>query len=145
MKLVIQRVKSAQVKVSGQLVNKIGAGSLIFVGVAAHDQLTSAVQLAAKVCKLRMFSDPAGKMNLNLFQVGGQILSISQFTLLADLRRGNRPSFQDAGDPEHAQSLYHEFNQQLISHGADVKTGIFGADMLISLENDGPVTFEMEA
>lgn len=145
MKLVIQRVKEASCLVSSKITGKIGVGFMILVGIAAEDERKDAEYLAKKVAKLRVFDDEEGKMNNDLRAVQGAVLSISQFTLLADTRKGNRPSFVKAMRGEDAKQLYEYFNEQLRAEGYIVQTGIFGADMQISLVNDGPVTILMES
>lgn len=145
MKLVIQRVKEASCLVNSKITGKIGVGFMILVGIAAEDERKDAAYLAKKVAKLRVFDDEEGKMNNDLRAVQGAVLSISQFTLLADTRKGNRPSFVKAMRGEDAKQLYEYFNEQLRAEGYIVQTGIFGADMQISLVNDGPVTILMES
>ncbi|USS85406.1 D-aminoacyl-tRNA deacylase [Fructilactobacillus myrtifloralis] len=141
MKLVLQRVQRATVRIDEQVVGAIQTGLLIFVGAEAGDDEATAQRLAAKVAKLRIFADEAGKMNRNITQAQGAILSVSQFTLLADLHHGNRPSFQAAGDPQAAHQVYTAFNEALVAQGLSVATGQFGADMQVELVNDGPATF----
>lgn len=145
MRVTLQRVKSAQVTVAGREIGAIQQGLLLFVGIAPTDDPTIVTKMAQKIVKLRIFEDAAGKMNLSLPQVNGGILSISQFTLYADTRKGNRPSFQDAAQPELAAQLYQTFNRALTNDlGQPVATGEFGADMQITAVNDGPVTINME-
>lgn len=140
MKTVIQRVTSASVKIDGEIHGRIGTGFLVLVGVCDADTEKEADKLAGKIARMRIFEDDAGKMNLSLDKVGGQVLSISQFTLYADCHKGNRPSFDQAGKPDHAKQLYLYFNDALRAYGIHVEEGIFGADMKIELLNDGPVT-----
>lgn len=140
MKTVIQRVTSASVTIDGKINGKIGTGFLVLAGVCDADTEAEAEKMAAKIAKMRVFEDAAGKMNLSLNQVNGEILSISQFTLYADCHKGNRPSFDKAGKPEHAKRLYLYFNEALRKHGLHVEEGIFAADMKVELLNDGPVT-----
>ncbi|MHA8137731.1 D-aminoacyl-tRNA deacylase [Lactobacillaceae bacterium Scapto_B20] len=140
MKVVLQRVTQGQVAIDGEVHGQIGTGFVLLVGVSDEDGQAEVEYLASKIAKIRLFSDDEGKMNLNLSAVNGSILSISQFTLYANTAKGNRPSFFDAGKPEHAKAVYEQFNQQLVDLGFDVKTGVFGADMQVSIENDGPVT-----
>lgn len=140
MKTVIQRVTSASVTIDGKINGKIGTGFLVLAGVCDADTEAEAEKMAAKIAKMRVFEDAAGKMNLSLDQVNGEILSISQFTLYADCHKGNRPSFDKAGKPEHAKRLYLYFNEALRKHGLHVEEGIFAADMKVELLNDGPVT-----
>jgi D-tyrosyl-tRNA(Tyr) deacylase len=140
MKVLLQRVTQASVSISGKVVGEIPGGYLLFVGVQDSDTEAELAYLVRKIVNLRVFEDDAGKMNLSLLDVGGEILSVSQFTLYADTRKGNRPSFTDAGAPEYAAKLYNQFNDQLRLAGVRVATGEFGADMQVALENDGPVT-----
>ena len=145
MKLVIQRVKGARLSVDGSLVSEIGHGLCIYVGVEQGDVEASASHLATKVSKLRIFNDENGKMNRSVMDVGGEILVISQFTLLADTEHGNRPSYSRAELPDRANALYKFFGEQLGAQGVKgVKYGVFGADMTIEQVNDGPVTIVME-
>lgn len=144
MRAVIQRVRRASCTVNGQVTGEIERGLLILLGVAPEDTSADAQALAHKIYKLRLFSDEAGKMNLSLADVGGTILSVSQFTLFGDTRRGNRPSFSGAAGPEQGKALYTEFNAALRGCGAVVAEGIFGADMQIELLNDGPVTLLLD-
>lgn len=140
MKLVVQRVKNTRLEVEGQLISEIGKGLAVYVGVAAGDSEKDADYLAEKLVKLRIFEDENGKMNLSVRDVGGEILSISQFTLLADVSHGNRPGFSGAEKPERANELYEYFSEKVASLGVPVKKGVFGADMQILQHNDGPVT-----
>lgn len=142
MRVVVQRCSRAEVRIDGVTVGQIEKGFLLLVGVTATDTREDADVLAKKIAQLRVFEDEAGKMNLALSEVGGAILSISQFTLYADCRKGRRPGFDAAGDPSVANELYEYFAAQLKAEGVGrVETGSFGADMLVSLENDGPATF----
>jgi D-aminoacyl-tRNA deacylase len=140
MRLVIQRVKQASVEVQGEIVGQIQQGLLVLVGV--HYEDTSAdVQLCAdKLTKLRIFSDEQGKMNLDLAQVNGRVLLVSQFTLYADIQKGRRPSFTNAAPPQLANELYQELIRAVAATGTIVEQGRFAADMQVSLINDGPVT-----
>ena len=140
MKLVVQRVKETRLEVDGQVISAIEKGLAIYVGVAVGDGEKDADRLAEKVVKLRIFEDENGKMNLSVTDVGGEILAISQFTLLADVSHGNRPGFSGAERPERANELYEYFCRKVISLGVNVKKGVFGADMQIYQHNDGPVT-----
>ncbi|WMT57047.1 D-aminoacyl-tRNA deacylase [Truepera radiovictrix] len=140
----MQRVSCARVEVGGKVVGAIGAGLLVLLGVGSGDDAARAEALAAKVAKLRIFGDEAGKMNRSVRDVGGAALVISQFTLYADARRGNRPSYTDAAPPERAEKLYGHFVTALKGQGLEVATGVFGADMQVSLTNDGPVTLMLE-
>ncbi|MFD1465758.1 D-aminoacyl-tRNA deacylase [Lapidilactobacillus mulanensis] len=145
MRVTLQRVKYAKVEVAGQALGRIDMGLLLFVGISPTDNPTVLQKMAHKIVNLRIFEDEQGKMNLNVQQVGGGILSISQFTLYADTHKGNRPSFQDAAKPEQANVLYQQFNQELEQmRNQPVATGEFGADMQITALNDGPVTINLE-
>lgn len=140
MRIVLQRVTSAQVAIEDQVVGKINQGYLVLFGAADSDGEDELDYYVHKISKLRVFSDDAGKMNLSIEDIGGTILSVSQFTLYADTKKGNRPSFTKAGAPDHAKEIYERFNQKLRQAGIPVETGEFGADMQVSLVNDGPVT-----
>ncbi|VDG20548.1 D-aminoacyl-tRNA deacylase [Lactiplantibacillus mudanjiangensis] len=140
MRVVVQRAQQAQVSIAGQVHGQIDQGLVLLVGFQDGDGEAELAYLVRKILNLRIFSDADGKLNLNVQQVQGSILSISQFTLYADTRHGNRPSFTDAGDPQVASQLYDTFNEQLAAAGVPVATGVFGADMQVSLVNDGPVT-----
>ncbi|MBR6033347.1 MAG: D-tyrosyl-tRNA(Tyr) deacylase [Clostridia bacterium] len=144
MKLVIQRVTTAKVDVDGKTVGKIDKGFMVLVGITHNDTKETADFLAKKLCNLRVFEDEFGKMNLALKDVGGSLLLISQFTLYADCNGGNRPAFIDAARPEIAEPLYDYFCNKCKENGITVEKGIFGADMKVSLLNDGPVTIIME-
>ena len=145
MRIVLQRVKSASVSIDDVVVGKINQGFLLLVGVGPEDSSDDASYLARKIAGMRIFSDENGKMNLSIDQVGGKILSVSQFTLFADTKKGNRPSFTGAASPEAANKLYEEFNEILrTEYGLIVETGEFGADMQVSLVNDGPVTILLD-
>lgn len=145
MRIVLQRVKSASVAIEGSVVGEINQGFLLLVGVGPDDTRDDASYLARKIAGMRIFSDENGKMNLSIDQVGGKILSVSQFTLFADTKKGNRPSFTGAAGPEAANKLYEEFNEILrTEYGLIVETGEFGADMQVSLVNDGPVTILLD-
>ena len=140
----LQRVRSAKVEVDGQVVGAIGPGLLVLLGVEANDQSAQVQKLAEKVLKYRMFNDSAGKMNLNVQQVGGALLVVSQFTLAADTQSGLRPSFTPAALPALAEPLYLQFVQYCRQQQIEVATGQFGADMQVSLVNDGPVTLWLQ-
>lgn len=144
MKIVLQRVRSASVAVDDQAVGQIKQGFLLLVAVKDSDTQNDLDYLCRKVLNLRVFEDEEGKMNRSIQDVEGEILSVSQFTLYAQTRKGNRPSFTDAGKPEFAKVMYQKFNQQLAASGLTVATGIFGADMQINLVNDGPVTIILD-
>ena len=145
MRIVLQRVKSASVSIEGTVVGEIEQGFLLLVGVWPDDTRDDASYLARKIAGMRIFSDENGKMNLSIDQVSGKILSVSQFTLFADTKKGNRPSFTGAASPEAANKLYEEFNEILrTEYGLIVETGEFGADMQVSLVNDGPVTIILD-
>ena len=145
MRIVLQRVKSANVAIEGSVVSEIEQGFLLLVGVGSDDTRDDASYLARKIAGMRIFSDENGKMNLSIDQVGGKILSVSQFTLFTDTKKGNRPSFTGAASPEAANKLYEEFNEILrTEYGLIVETGEFGADMQVSLVNDGPVTILLD-
>ena len=142
MRVLLQRVRRASVTVAGETVGEIGHGVLLFVGVTHGDTRADADWLAKKAAGLRIFEDEAGKMNKSLLDIGGDALVVSQFTLYADCRKGRRPGFDLAGDPSAANELYEYFAERLKAEGVGhVATGSFGADMLVSLENDGPATF----
>lgn len=141
MKAVIQRVSKASVSVDGELISKIDKGYLILLGVMDDDTEYDAEVLAKKTSTLRVFEDEEGKMNLDIQNVDGEILAVSQFTLCADVKKGNRPSFIRSAHPDRANDLYEYFCQKLMENGVkDVKKGVFGADMKVELLNDGPVT-----
>jgi D-tyrosyl-tRNA(Tyr) deacylase len=145
MKVVLQRVLSASVSVEGSTTGKIGPGYLLLVGLAAGDDEATVRRLAADVSKARLMPDDQGKMGVNLRDAGGQALAVSQFTLLADFSKGNRPSFNGAAKPEVAKPLFDLFVQELSTYlGRPVPTGVFGADMRVELLNDGPVTVVLE-
>ncbi len=145
MKAVIQRVSEAEVKVDGAVTGKITAGLLLLIGVEENDTKADADWLAGKILNLRIFSDTEGKMNLSVQDIKGEILCISQFTLIADYKKGNRPSFIRAARPEAAIPLFEYFKEQLKTSGLQIESGIFGADMKVSLLNDGPVTIVMDS
>lgn len=144
MKLVIQRVSQANVTVEGKSVGNIQKGFVVLVGIANTDTKEKVDYLVKKMCGLRIFSDENDKMNLSIKQVEGQLLVISQFTLYADCKSGNRPSFTEAGKPELANELYEYLLQKCEEEQIHVEHGIFGADMKVSLTNDGPVTIILE-
>ena len=144
MRALIQRVSSAAVDVDGTRIGQIDAGLLILVCAMQGDDVTHSQRLAAKIAKLRIFADDAGKMNLSLLQTGGSALVVSQFTLAGDTSRGNRPGFSSAAAPDTGEALYQQFVSDLSELGVRCETGQFGADMAVSLVNDGPVTLWIE-
>ena len=144
MKLLIQRVNHAQVCVDGEIVGKIGKGFLVFVGVGQNDTREIADEYLKKMLGLRIFEDQNGKTNLSLKDVNGELLMVSQFTLYANCRHGNRPGFTDAGAPDMANELYEYMLNEAVKQVPVVEHGIFGADMKISLENDGPFTIILD-
>lgn len=145
MKAVIQRVTSASVTVDGDMIGRIDAGLLVLLGVAQGDDEKAADYLADKIVNLRIFEDDAGKMNLSLLETGGQMLVVSQFTLLGDCRKGRRPSFVQAATPDEADRLYQYFVANICQKGITCATGRFGAMMSVALVNDGPVTLIVES
>jgi len=144
MRAVVQRVSEANVVIDRQVVGEINQGFMILLGIHEEDTLKDVEYLVGKIAKLRVFEDEAGKMNRNIAAVSGSVLSISQFTLYAETKKGNRPSFIKAAKPDIAIPLYEAFNQGLQSEGIPVATGEFGADMKVSLINDGPVTIILD-
>lgn len=145
MRAVVQRVKRTSVTVGGELKGSAGQGFNVLIGVMQGDTDAEAQLLAAKISKLRVFEDENGKMNKSVLDIGGEILVISQFTLCADIKKGNRPSFTVSAPPEEADRLYLAFCEHLREAGVKkVETGVFAADMLVSIDNDGPVTIVMD-
>ncbi len=140
MRAVVQRVNHAQVTVDGDVVGRVARGLCVFVGVGREDDEAHAALLADKVVGLRIFEDAAAKMNLSVLEVGGSVLAVSQFTLYGDVRKGKRPSFSQAREPVRAEALFEQFCRECRTRGAHVETGRFRTQMLVSLENDGPVT-----
>jgi D-tyrosyl-tRNA(Tyr) deacylase len=138
-------VREASVTIDGSVHGKIDQGFLLLVGIQDADDEATVRKMAEKISRLRVFEDEAGKMNLSLAQVNGAVLSISQFTLYADCHKGNRPSFDKAGKPDHARKMYAYFNDVLRELGHHVEEGIFAADMKVSLCNDGPVTIVLDS
>ncbi|GIQ70124.1 D-aminoacyl-tRNA deacylase [Xylanibacillus composti] len=145
MRIVVQRAKEAKVSVDGSIVGQIPFGLVLLVGVTHSDSIEDARYLADKIAHLRIFEDDAGKMNQSVLDTGGQVLSVSQFTLYGDCRKGRRPNFMQAAPPEHAEPLYETFNGLLRDHGLHVETGRFGAMMDVALNNWGPVTLLLES
>ncbi|MDY3344365.1 D-aminoacyl-tRNA deacylase [Riemerella anatipestifer] len=145
MKVVVQRVSSASVVVEGEEVSKINKGYLLLVGVEETDEKADADWLVKKIVNLRIFSDDKGKMNLSIKEVGGEVLCVSQFTLMADYKKGNRPSFITAARPDLAVPMFEYFKSEMTKYGVSVSSGVFGADMKVSLTNDGPVTIIMDS
>ena len=144
MRALVQRVSQAAVDVAGKRIGEIGPGLLILVCAMQGDGSEKPAQLAAKISRLRIFKDDAGKMNLSLLQTGGSALVVSQFTLAGDTSRGNRPGFSQAAAPEAGQALYEAFATEIANLGIPTQTGEFGANMAVSLINDGPVTLWLE-
>jgi D-tyrosyl-tRNA(Tyr) deacylase len=145
LRAVVQRVSSARVTVAGETTGEISTGLLVLLGVAQDDTGDDAQWLADKVCALRIFEDDEGRMNRSVVDIAGGVLVVSQFTLLADFSKGNRPSFNGAAKPEVAKPLFELFVQELVRLlGQPVPTGVFGADMRVELVNDGPVTVTLE-
>lgn len=144
MRALIQRVSRASVTVDGRIVGKIGRGFVVLLGITHADGRAEAEWVAAKIAGLRVFEDDAGKMNLSIADVGGELLVVSQFTLYGDARKGRRPSFTDAAAPERAEPLVDYFVEVLRDGGFTVATGVFGAHMNVEIQNDGPVTMLIE-
>lgn len=144
MKFLAQRVTGATLSVDGQLISKIGAGLVVYFGVKRGDRSSDAAKCAEKIAHLRVFEDEAGKMNLSVLDIRGEVLLVSQFTLYGDCSHGNRPSFTGAEEPTRAKPLYEEAAARLKELGVPVKTGIFGADMRIEQDNQGPVSILYE-
>ena len=145
MKLVVQQVDYARVIINNKLYNAINQGLLIFIGIHKNDTLENIQYLIKKILKLRIFTDENNKMNLSVIDLNLSIMLISQFTLYANIKKGNRPSFINTADPNKAETLYNLFIKELNQHGVNLKTGKFGADMKIELINDGPKTFILES
>ena len=144
MRALIQRVSSGKVTIDGQTIAQIGGGLVILLGIGQEDGEEQAAYLAEKIAHLRIFEDEAGKTNLSILDVGGEVIVVSQFTLYADTRKGRRPSFVYAGAPEMAEPLVERFAKLLRGHGVPTQTGQFGAHMLVEINNDGPVTIWLE-
>ena len=145
MKVVIQRVSEASVKVDGIVVGEINKGFMLLIGIDENDEKTDADWLVQKILNLRVFSDENDKLNLSVKDINGEILCISQFTLIADYKKGNRPSFIKAAKPDKAIPLFEYFKEELSKSDLKIESGIFGADMKVSLTNDGPVTIVMDS
>ena len=145
MKTVIQRVSEANVVVDGEIVGKITKGLMLLVGIDENDEKTDADWLVQKILNLRIFADAEDKLNLSIKDIEGEILCISQFTLISDYKKGNRPSFIKAAKPEKAIPLFEYFKEEIAKSGLKTESGIFGADMKVSLTNDGPVTSVMDS
>lgn len=145
MKIVIQRVSESHVKVDGSIVGEIAKGLMLLIGIDENDTEADADWLVQKILNLRIFGDEDGKLNLSVQDIKGEILCISQFTLIADYKKGNRPSFIKAAKPDKAIPLFDYFKQQMSKSGLRTESGIFGADMKVSLINDGPVTIVMDS
>jgi len=144
MKVLMQRVSEARVEVAGEAVGEIGRGLLLLVGIERHDRPETVVRMATRVAGYRLFADAQGKMNLDVGEAGGALLAVSQFTLAADTRKGRRPGFSAAAEPDLARSLFEAFVAALREVGLPVACGRFGEDMQVHLINDGPVTFMLE-
>ncbi|WP_326982130.1 D-aminoacyl-tRNA deacylase [Chryseobacterium sp. MYb264] len=145
MKIVIQRVSQSSVQVDGKIVGEIGKGLMLLIGIDENDTKADADWLVQKVLNLRIFGDEEGKLNLSIKDIFGEILCISQFTLIADYKKGNRPSFIKAARPDQAIPLFEYFKEEISKSGIKTESGIFGADMKVSLVNDGPVTIVMDS
>ena len=145
MRAVVQRVRQSAVKVDDQVVGQIGSGLLVLLGVARNDSAKDADYLVNKIIHLRIFEDAGGKMNQSLLDTGGELLAVSQFTLLGDCRKGRRPGFTDAAEPELADMLYEDYVGIMQQRGINVATGIFRAEMKVGLINDGPVTILLDS
>lgn len=144
MRVIVQRSKQSHVKVNNEKIGEINQGLVVLVGISEDDTIKDVEAIVQKLIHLRIFEDEDGKMNLSLLDIGGSILSISQFTLYADIRKGRRPNFMKAASPQAAEALYEQFNNTLRTENIHVETGEFGAMMDVSITNDGPVTIIME-
>ena len=145
MKVVIQRVSESSVRIDGKVVGEIGKGLMLLVGIDENDEKADANWLVQKILNLRIFGDEDDKLNLSVQDISGEILCISQFTLIADYKKGNRPSFIKAAKPDKAVPLFDYFKEEMSKSGLKTESGIFGADMKVSLINDGPVTIVMDS
>ena len=145
MRAVLQRARWGRVRVGGEIVGEIGPGLVVLVGVKKGDTPEDAAYLAKKTANLRIFADEAGKMNRSVKEIGGEVLAVSQFTLYADTRKGNRPSFVQAAEPDLGKRLYELYVELLLAKGLHVETGVFGAMMEVELLNDGPVTIILDS
>ena len=145
MKVVIQRVKNSSVEVDGEIVGKINKGLMLLIGVDEDDDFSDADWLVKKILDVRVFSDEEGKMNRSVKDIDGEILCISQFTLISDYKKGNRPSYIKAAKPDKAIPLFEYFKDEMKKSGLKIESGIFGADMKVSLINDGPVTLVFDS
>ncbi len=145
MRAVVQRVSRASVEVEGAIVGRVGRGWLVLLGVGRDDGPEDAARLAEKVVNLRAFEDEQGKMNRSVLDVGGGVLVVSQFTIMADCRSGRRPSFTEAAEPQAAEALYNRFVELVAASGLEVASGVFRATMKVELVNDGPVTFLLDS
>lgn len=145
MRVVIQRVSESSVKVEGKIVGEISNGYMLLIGIEEEDEKSDVDWLVQKILNLRVFGDAEGKLNLSIVDIEGEILCISQFTLIADYKKGNRPSFIKAAKPDKAIPLFDYFKEEISKSGLKVESGIFGADMKVSLVNDGPVTILMDS
>lgn len=145
MKAVVQRVRNAKVTVGGAVSGSIGLGLLVYLGVCDSDNEEICARMASKIARMRIFQDVEDKMNLSVSEVGGEVLAVSQFTLYASMKKGNRPSFDAAGRPDLAERLYEFFMEEIRKIGLHVEHGIFGAHMHVEYENDGPVTILMDS
>ena len=145
MRALIQRVKQGAVTIDNQTKAAIGQGMVILLGVGKEDTAADVEYLSRKTANLRIFEDANGKLNLSIKDIGGEALIISQFTLYADTKRGNRPGFEQAADPQTANLLYQQYTEAVAAYGINVKTGVFQADMLVDIANDGPVTILLES
>lgn len=145
MKVIVQRVSESSVKVDGKIVGEIGKGFMLLIGIDENDEPSDADWLVQKILNLRIFGDQDDKLNLSIKDINGEILCISQFTLIADYKKGNRPSFIKAAKPEKAIPLFEYFKEEISKSGLKTASGIFGADMKVALINDGPVTIAMDS